>query len=33
MGTIKRIMPRLQKKGGLIREGNRRVGQWKMNFL
>ena len=30
MGTIKRIMPRLQKKGVLIREGNRRVGQWKV---
>ena len=30
MGTIKRIMPRLQKKGVLIREGNRRVGHWKV---
>ena len=30
MGTIKRIMPRLQKKGVLIREGNRRAGQWKV---
>ena len=30
MGTIKRIMPRLQKKGVLIREGNHRAGQWKV---
>ena len=30
IGTIKRILPRLQKKGVLIREGNRRSGNWKV---
>ena len=29
IGTIKRILPRLQEKGVLIREGNRRSGNWK----
>ena len=30
IGTIKRILPRLQEKGVLIREGNRRSGNWKV---
>ncbi len=30
MGTIKRIMPKLQKQGILIRKGSRRLGQWKV---
>ena len=30
LGTIKRILPRLQEKGVLIREGNRRSGNWKL---
>ena len=29
LGTIKRILPGLQKKGKLIRIGNRRSGEWK----
>ena len=29
IGTIKRILPRLQEKGVLMREGNRRSGNWK----
>ncbi len=28
--TIQRIMPKLQKQGILIREGSRRLGQWKV---
>ena len=30
IGTIKRILPKLQEKGVLIREGNRRSGNWKV---
>lgn len=30
LGTIKRILPRLQEKGKLERVGNRRFGQWKV---
>ena len=30
IGTIKRILPRLQEKGVLIIEGNRRSGNWKV---
>ena len=30
IGTIMRILPRLQEKGVLIREGNRRSGNWKV---
>ena len=30
IGTIKLILPRLQEKGVLIREGNRRSGNWKV---
>lgn len=30
IGTIKRILPRLQEKGVLIREGNCRSGNWKV---
>ena len=30
IGTIKRILSRLQEKGVLIREGNRRSGNWKV---
>ena len=30
LGTIKRILPRLQKKGILVRIGSRRSGQWKV---
>ena len=30
IGTIKRILPRLQEKGVLIRKGNRRSGNWKV---
>ena len=30
IGTIKRILPRLQEKGVIIREGNRRSGNWKV---
>ena len=30
IGTIKRILPRLQEKGVLIREGNRCSGNWKV---
>lgn len=30
LGTIKRILPGLQKKGKLIRIGNRRSGEWKI---
>lgn len=30
IGTIKRILPRLQEKGVLIRGGNRRSGNWKV---
>ena len=28
LGTIKRILPRLQKKGILVREGGKRFGKW-----
>ena len=28
--TIQRVMPKLQKQGILIREGSRRLGQWKV---
>lgn len=28
LGTIKRILPRLQEKGVLVRKGSRRSGQW-----
>ncbi|MDD3138910.1 MAG: putative DNA binding domain-containing protein [Lachnospiraceae bacterium] len=31
IGTIKRLLPRLQEKGKLERIGNRRSGQWKVN--
>ncbi|MDD2972723.1 MAG: putative DNA binding domain-containing protein [Lachnospiraceae bacterium] len=31
LGTIKRLLPRLQEKGKLERVGNRRSGQWKVN--
>lgn len=30
LGTIKRILPRLQEKGVLTRNGSRRSGQWKI---
>lgn len=30
LGTIKRILPRLQEKGVLVRTGSRRSGQWKV---
>ena len=28
--TVQRILPRLQEKGVLVREGNRRSGKWKV---
>lgn len=31
LGTIKRLLPKLQEKGKLERIGNRRSGQWKVN--
>ena len=31
MGTIKRIIPELQKKGIIKREGNNRSGKWIVN--
>ena len=31
LGTIKRLLPRLQEKEKLERVGNRRSGQWKVN--
>lgn len=32
LGTIKRILPRLQKMGILTREGSKRVGKWIINI-
>ena len=31
LGTIKRLLPKLQEKEKLERVGNRRSGQWKVN--
>lgn len=31
LGTIKRLLPKMQEKGLLIRIGNRRSGSWKIN--
>ena len=28
LGTIKRIIPKLQKRGMLVREGGKRFGKW-----
>ena len=28
LGTVKRILPKLQKKGILVREGGKRFGRW-----
>ncbi|MEG0094204.1 MAG: helix-turn-helix domain-containing protein [Erysipelotrichaceae bacterium] len=33
LGTIKRILPRLQVKGLIERIGNRRFGKWQINDL
>lgn len=30
LGTVKRILPKLQEKGALVRIGNRRSGIWKI---
>ena len=30
LGTIKRILPRLQERGILLRSGSRRFGEWKI---
>ena len=31
LGTIKRILPRLQEKNVLVREGGKRFGKWLIN--
>lgn len=31
VGTVKRILPRLQKKGVISRVGNKRSGKWTVN--
>lgn len=33
LGTIKRILPVLQKKGVISREGNNRTGRWIINYI